>query len=62
MDFLDQPLEADPVIEAYMKDVDVTLLIENLKLSVEERFLKPMELQRFAEELRDAGRRARRET
>ena len=54
-----EPLEPDPVIEAYKKDVDRTLLIENLKLSVEERILKLMELQRFAEELRRAGRAAR---
>ena len=30
----------DPVIEAYKKDVDRTLLRENLKLSVEERIRK----------------------
>jgi hypothetical protein len=42
----------DPVIEAYKKDIDRTLLRENLKLSVEQRFEKLMELQRFAEELR----------
>ena len=53
------PLEPDPVIDAYKKDVDRTLLVENLKLTVEERFLKLMELQRFAEELRRAGRQAR---
>lgn len=58
----DQPLEPDPVIEAYKKDVDRTLLIENLKLSVEERFLKLMALARFAEELRRAGREARKES
>ncbi len=49
-------IEPDPVIEAYKKDVDRTLFRENLKLSVEERLLKLMELQRFAEELRRAGR------
>lgn len=54
------PLEPDPVIEAYKKDVDRTLIVENLKLSVEQRFLKLMELQRLAEELRRAGREARR--
>lgn len=52
----DLPLEPDPVIEAYKKDIDVTLLRENLRLTVTERFLKLMELQRFAEELRRAGR------
>jgi hypothetical protein len=34
----------DPVIEVYKKDVDRTLIRENLKLTVEERFLK---FQRF---------------
>ena len=53
------PLEPDPVIEAYKKDVDRTLLRENLKLTPEERFEKLMELQRFAIELRRAGRQAR---
>lgn len=52
-------LEPDPVIEFYKKDIDVTLLRENLKLSVEERFRKLMQLQRFAEELRRAGKEAR---
>lgn len=50
----------DPVIEAYKKDIDRTLLRENLKRTPEERLCQLMELQRFAEELRDAGRRARR--
>jgi hypothetical protein len=49
--------EADPVIERYKQDVDRTLLVENLKLSVEQRFEKLMALQRFAEELRRAGHR-----
>jgi hypothetical protein len=48
----------DRVVEAFRADVDVTLLGENLRLSVEERFLQLMELQRFAEELRTAGRKA----
>lgn len=52
------PFEPDPVIEFYKKDVDVTLLRENLKLSVEERLRKLMRLQRAAEELRRAGKRA----
>ncbi len=53
------PCEPDPVIEAYKKDVDRTLIRENLKLSVDERFDCLMALQRFAEELRRAGREAR---
>jgi hypothetical protein len=50
----------DPVIEAYKKDVDRTLLRENLKLSVEDRFLKFEQFWKYAQELREAGRRARR--
>jgi hypothetical protein len=52
-------LEPDPVIEAYKKDVDRTLIRENLKRSVEERLLNLMELQRFAEELRRATQKDR---
>jgi len=55
-------LESDPVIEAYKKDVDRTLLRENLKRSVEERFQSLIALQRAAEELRRAGREASRRT
>lgn len=51
--------DRDPVVEAYKKDVDRTLIRENLKLTVEERFRKAMELMRFADELRRAGRDAR---
>ena len=49
-------LPIDPVIEAYKKDIDRTLLRENLKLTVEERLDELMELQRFAEELQKARR------
>jgi len=49
----------DPVIEAYKKDIDRTLLRENLKLNVEERLRQLMELQKFAEELRRAGQALR---
>jgi hypothetical protein len=55
----DISLAPDPVIEAYKKGVDRTLLRENLKRTVEERFLQLMELQRFAEELYRAGAQAR---
>lgn len=51
-------LDPDPVIEAYKKDVDRTLIRENLKLTVEQRFEKLMRFQEFAEELRRAGQRA----
>jgi hypothetical protein len=52
----DEHFESDPVIEAHERDVDRTLIRENLRLSVEQRFEKLMSLQRFAEELRRAGR------
>ncbi|MBW1799390.1 MAG: hypothetical protein JRJ85_01540 [Deltaproteobacteria bacterium] len=49
----------DPVIEAYKKDIDRTLIRENLKRTPEERLRNLMRLQKFAEELRAAGRKAR---
>ena len=55
------PLEHDPVIEAYKRDVDRTLIRANLALTVTQRFEKLMALQKFADELRRAGRNARRE-
>ena len=51
--------DRDPVVEAYKEGIDRTLIRENLKLSVEERFLKAMALARFAHEMRRAGERAR---
>ena len=48
----------DLVIEAYKKDIDRTLLRESLKLTVEERLDNLARLQRFLEEMREAGRRA----
>jgi len=52
--------ESDPVIEAYKKHIDRTLIRENLKLTVQQRFEKLVALQQFAEEMRRAGRSARR--
>ena len=51
-----EPLERDPVIEAYKKDVDRTLLRQNLRRSVAERLANLIALQRLAEEARNAGR------
>jgi len=48
----EEPLEPDPVIEFYKKDIDRTLIRENLKLTVEERFRKMMAFARFAREMR----------
>ncbi len=48
----------DPVVGVYLGDVDRSLIRQNLKLSVEERFLQLMELQRFADELRQSGKQA----
>lgn len=53
-------VDSDPVIEAYRKDVDRTLIRENLRLTVDQRFQQLMKLQRFAEELQQAGRKANR--
>ena len=49
----------DPVVEAYKKDIDVTLIRENLRLTVDQRFQQLMKLQQFAEDLRRAGKEAR---
>ena len=51
--------DRDPVIEVYKQGVDRTLLRENLKLTVEERFVKFEHFWEYAEELRQAGRKAR---
>ena len=51
--------ETDPVIEAYKRDIDRSLIRRNLARSVEERLDALMELQRFAEELCRAGRAVR---
>ena len=47
-------LEADPVIEAYKRDVDRTLLRQNLRRSLTERVENLIALQRLAEEARRA--------
>jgi hypothetical protein len=52
-------LEPDPVIEAYKKDVDRTLLRENLKLTPEERLRKLHSAVRGLIELREAYKKSR---
>ena len=43
----------------FMRDVDSTLLRENLKLSFEERARKHLRVLQFVEELRRAGKKLR---
>ena len=59
MDRVEAGKDLDPIIEAYKKDIDVTLIRENLRLTVDQRFQQLMKLQQFAEDLRRAGRKAR---
>jgi hypothetical protein len=47
-------LDSSPVIEAFKKDVDRTLLVENLKLTISERVDKMISALRFAEAVRDS--------
>jgi hypothetical protein len=49
-------IEVDPLIEAYKKGVDRTLLRENLKKSVAQRLAQLVALQRLAVEARRARR------
>lgn len=49
----------DDVIEAYKRDIDRSLLRENLKLSPEERVRKLAAVVRGLEELKRAGRNLR---
>ncbi|MEW6305971.1 MAG: hypothetical protein AB1705_21050 [Verrucomicrobiota bacterium] len=51
----------DPVVEAYKKDVDLTLLRENLKLTPAQRAEKLQDFVNFLSEIQRAGRRMRRE-
>ena len=52
----------DPVVEAYKKDIDRTLLRANLKLTVTERLQQAMAHAAFADELRRAGHALRSQT
>ena len=55
-------LATDPVVEAYKRDVDRTLLRQNLRRSVTERVANLIALQRLAEEARRAGGELRNES
>ena len=50
-------LELDPVIEFYKRDVDRTLIREQLRRSVDERVRNMIAALRFSETLREAARR-----
>ena len=52
-------IEPDPVIEAFKKDIDRTLLRANLKLSPEERLRKMQSAVRGVRALREAYRKSR---
>jgi hypothetical protein len=49
----------DPVIEAYKKDVDRTLLRENLRLTPQQRIDKLMSFMRSLDRLREAASKSR---
>jgi hypothetical protein len=49
----------DPVVEAYKRDVDRTILLENLKLSVDERFRRFEKFMEGVDALRAAGKTLR---
>jgi hypothetical protein len=51
----------DPVIEAYKRDLDESLIRESLKLTVQQRVDRLIALQIAANEFRQAGLRLRRE-
>ena len=53
----DERFDPDPVIEAYKKDVDRTLIREQLRRPVDVRVRNMIAALRFAEALREAGRR-----
>ncbi|HVR39116.1 MAG TPA: hypothetical protein VMU84_08465 [Thermoanaerobaculia bacterium] len=50
----------DPIIELYKRDVDRTLIRENLRKSHEERLLTLQRMQTFVDEVRSAGEELRR--
>ena len=52
-------VQTDPVVEFYMRDVDRSLLRENLKLTPAQRLEKLVRFSSFASTLKQAGKRAR---
>jgi hypothetical protein len=52
-------VQTDPVVKFYMRDVDRSLLRENLKLTPAQRLEKLVRFVSFASTLKRAGRRAK---
>lgn len=50
----------DDIIDLYRRDIDVTLIRENLKLTPEQRLQKLVARAKFTQELHEAGRKMRR--
>jgi hypothetical protein len=53
----DEDEDGDPLVEALVRDVDMSLIRRNLKMTPQQRVEQLMEMQRFAAELRQAGRK-----
>jgi hypothetical protein len=56
----ERALDPDPVIEVYKRDVDRTLIREQLRRTIDERVRRMIAALRLATELGAAGRRERR--
>ena len=54
-----EALETDPVVDAYKRHIDRTLLRQNLRRTVTERVANLIALQRLAAEARRAGQSRR---
>jgi hypothetical protein len=54
-----ESLPPDPVIEVYKRDVDRTLLRENLRLTPQQRIEKLISFMRAMERMREAAARRR---
>lgn len=54
-----QDPERDALLEALVRDVDLSLIRRNLRLTPQERIDQLGEMQHFAEALAEAGRNAR---
>ena len=59
MDPADLDDDRDPVVEALVRDLDMSLLQRNLALTPQQRIDQLVEMQHFAAALAQAGRQAR---